>query len=260
MAKKESPLTPEILIATLKRSNLKTVLIEGKDDLLIYKKIESELEDLDINILPCNGRTALLEVFKNKSDIDSELLFICDADLWVFDNKAPISDDLIVTEGYSIENELYQDGSTILNKLLSANEIISKNLMLSNICEWFAYEVEKYLNCQTCDCKFSEVTILNTNVMARNSNNFTDNFINERMNSKASDNLIDDIKANYDVKLRGKYLFQIYEKLFQQRSKQAVKYRRDQLFDLIYNIVSSDNEPNKNINNRIKQISEFFNE
>jgi len=256
MAKKESPLTPEILIATLKRSNLKTVLIEGKDDLLIYKKIESELEDLDINILPCNGRTALLEVFKNKSDIDSELLFICDADLWVFDNKAPISDDLIVTEGYSIENELYQDGSTILNKLLSANEIISKNLMLSNICEWFAYEVEKYLNCQTCDCKFSEVTILNTNVMARNSNNF----INERMNSKASDNLIDDIKANYDVKLRGKYLFQIYEKLFQQRSKQAVKYRRDQLFDLIYNIVSSDNEPNKNINNRIKQISEFFNE
>ena len=39
MAKKQTPLTPEILIATLKRSNLKTILIEGKDDLLIYKKI-----------------------------------------------------------------------------------------------------------------------------------------------------------------------------------------------------------------------------
>jgi hypothetical protein len=223
MATQKNPLTPEILIATLKKSNLKTVLIEGKDDLLIYKKIESELDDLDINILPCNGRTALLEVYNNKSDIDSELLFICDSDLWVFDNKAPNSDDLIVTEGYSLENELYQDGSDILNKLLSAGEIASKNEILSNVCEWFAYEVEKYLNGQTSDCKFSDVTLLNTNVMPRNSNEFTETFIMERMTSKASDDLIRDVKENYDVKLRGKYLFQIYEKLFQQRGRQAIK-------------------------------------
>lgn len=260
MAKHKTPLTPEILIATLKRSNLKTVLIEGKDDLFIYKKIEAELDDLDINILPCNGRTALLEVYNHKNDIDSELLFICDADLWVFDNNTPISDDLIVTNGYSLENELYQDGSEILNKLLSPNELIYKNDILFNICEWFAFEVEKYLNGQTSDCKFSEVTILNTNVMPRNSNEFTENFVKERMTSKASDELITDIKENYDVKLRGKYLFQVYEKLFQQRTGQAIKYRRDQLFDLIYNIVSSDNDPEKNINNRIGQIASFFSE
>ncbi|MBK9355478.1 MAG: hypothetical protein IPN09_16365 [Bacteroidetes bacterium] len=44
--------------------------------------------------------------------------FICDSDLWLFVPSLKfINEDLITTNGYSIENELYQDGIEILNTL-----------------------------------------------------------------------------------------------------------------------------------------------
>lgn len=39
---RENPLTPEILLETLKRSSLKTVLVEGTDDMEVYRKDEKK--------------------------------------------------------------------------------------------------------------------------------------------------------------------------------------------------------------------------
>jgi len=257
MAKKIT-LTPEIIIATLKRSSLKTVLIEGKDDLIIYNKIENQLDDLDINIMPCNGRTALLEVYKEKDKIDSDLLFICDSDLWVYDSTIDVRPDLIRTEGYSIENEIYQDGFKILDNLLTDEEIDTKKNIINNICEWFAYEVEKYLNGQTSDCKFSEVSILNTDIMKRNSSKFTEEFKEKRQVKKAELELENLIKEKYSIHLRGKYIFQVYEKIFQERSNSSITYRRNQLFDLVFNLVTKGADTDKILIRRKEEISEFF--
>jgi hypothetical protein len=258
MAKKIT-LTPEIIIATLKRSNLKTVLIEGKDDLIIYNKIENQLDDLDINIMPCNGRTALLEVYKSKDEIDSDLLFICDSDLWIYDSTTVVKHDLITTKGYSIENEIYQDGFKILDDLLTDEEIESKKKIISNICEWFAYEVEKYLKGQTADCKFAEVSILSTDVMKRNSTKFTEEFIEKRKIEKAELELENLVKEKYSIHLRGKYIFQVYEKIFQERSSSSITYRRNQLFDLVFNLVTKGDDTNKILIKRKEEISAFFN-
>ncbi|MDO6739163.1 hypothetical protein [Wenyingzhuangia sp. 2_MG-2023] len=258
MAKRKTPLTPEIIIATLKKSSLKTVLIEGKDDLSIYNQIENQIDDLDINILPCNGRTALLKVYESKDKIESDLLFICDSDLWIFEEDKTTNTDLITTNGYSIENELYQDGINFLNSLLTPEEINTKKEILNNICEWFSYEIEKYLNKDVSDCKFSEVTILNHQVMEKKSTIFTEKFIEKRKVKKAKIELEQMVKDNYQTHLRGKFLFQIFEKIFQQRKKNEVKYSTDQLFDLIFKTTTSGTDHSKNLNLRKNQILNFF--
>lgn len=258
MAKK-NPLTPEIIIETLKRSNLKTVLIEGKDDLQIYRHIEEEVDFLEVDFLACNGRNNLLEVYKAKNDISTKLLFICDSDLWLFVPKPEfINEDLITTNGYSIENELYQDGIEILNTLFSEEEILKKKQIIENLCVWFAYEVSKVLQNTQYDCKFSDVSILNEEIIELNSFHLREEFLKNRNFIEPDKNLIEDIKNNYKIKLRGKFIFQVLEKLFKERGKNLIRYRKDQLFDLIYRTVSNNDDNEKIINIRKKQIIEHF--
>jgi hypothetical protein len=259
MMSRNNPLTPEIIIETLKRSSLQTVLIEGKDDLQVYRNIEEDLHFLDIDFLPCNGRSNLLEVYKSKNSISSKLLFICDSDLWLFVPRPNyIADDIIVTNGYSIENELYQDGIEILNTLFSEEEIVKKKEIIESLCLWFAYEVSLVLNSEQYDCKFSEVSILNHTIMELNSTSLSTNFLKSRNFREPSPQLLEDIKTNYKIKLRGKFIFQTLEKIFQERNKKMVKYRRDQLFDLIYRTIVKSNDDNKILNIRRREIMQHF--
>jgi len=258
MSRDTNALTPEIIIATLKRSDLKTVLIEGKDDKLIYNQIEEQLEDIDINILPCNGRSALLKVYEEKDNIDAELLFICDSDLWVFDEEKLNRQDLISTEGYSIENELYQDGYSIIEKLLTKDELERKEELIKNICHWFSFEVEKYLENRSRDCKFSDVSILNKTIMAKNSYRFCEEFLIARGFEEPNMTLKNDIIENYSTKLRGKYIFQVFEKIFQERGKGAIRYRTEQLFDMIFKTVTHRDDKEKIMNRRKQEINVFF--
>ena len=258
MAKK-NPLTSDILIETLKRSSLKTVLIEGKDDLQIYRHIEDELDYLEVDFLPCDGRANLLEVYKSKEEIKTKLLFICDSDMWLFVPKPTfLKEHIIITEGYSIENELYQDGSEILNKLFSDEEIIKKNTIIANLCIWFAYEVSLVINNSSHDCKFSDVSILNHEIIKPKSCEFEEDFLKLRNFSAPKAELMSDIINNYKIKLRGKFIFQTLEKIFQERSKKLTGYRKDQLFDLIYRTVTKTNDPTKILNNRKQKIIEHF--
>ena len=63
---KKNPLTPEIIISTLKHSSLNTVLIEGKDDLQVYNLMEKNIDNALISFLPCGGRNTLLKVLEEK--------------------------------------------------------------------------------------------------------------------------------------------------------------------------------------------------
>lgn len=259
MSNRPNPLTPEIIIQTLKRSSLKTVLIEGVDDLQIYRNIEVDLDHLDIDFFPCGGRNTLLEVYKNKGEITTKLLFICDSDMWLFvPSEINHENDLITTNGYSIENELYQDGLVLLNSLFNANELQRKDELIRNICLWFAYEVSKVILNNKHDCKFSDVTILNRSIIETNQNSFTEKFLQDRNFQEPDNALFEEIHNEYTVKLRGKYIFQVLEKLFQERPRNQIRYRRDQLFDLIYRTVISEQNPDKILNSRITSIETFF--
>lgn len=255
-----SPLTPDIIIETLKRSNLNTVLIEGVDDVEIYRTLEDYIDIPDISFMECKGRVNLLKVFERKDEINDNVLFVCDSDLWVVSGKPEKYNDrrLIATEGYSIENDLYSDGEDILNKLLKKNEVDKRDEIINSLCEWYAHEISLVLKNTAHDCKFSEVTILNTSVMQKYSTQFEEAFLKERNYEAAENTIFESIKNDFHKKLRGKFIFQVFEKIFQDRQKKSVKYSKSQLFDMVLNLILSEDHDDKILVKRKSEIINFF--
>jgi len=261
MSNKDS-LTADIIIETLKRSNLNTVLIEGVDDVEVYRTLEEYLDIPDISFMECQGRTNLLKVFDRKDEINENVLFICDSDLWVILGKPDAYQDerLISTNGYSIENDLYSDGEIYLNKLLKSNEIAKRDEIIKNICEWYSHEISLVAQDMAYDCKFSDVSILNTTIMKKYSAQFEESFLASRNYAIAERELYNSIFNDFNNKLRGKFIFQIFEKIFQERQKRSIKYLKSQLFDMILNFVLTDNDSEKILVKRKLQIIEYFDE
>ena len=74
---KPTALTSTEILETLKRSSLNTVLVEGSDDIQLYRKMEDDLFHLNIDFIQCGGRSNLLEVYKRKHELKaSVLLFV----------------------------------------------------------------------------------------------------------------------------------------------------------------------------------------
>lgn len=253
--------TTEEIINTINRSSLKTVLVEGKDDLSIYRKIEDDIEDNEINILPCGGRSAILKIYEKKSELKSKTLFICDSDLWHFTGFPDyFNDDILTTNGYSIENDMFIDGEDILKGLLSNSEVQRLNVLIKEVSRWYSFEVEKHVNNKSYDCKFSDVTLLNNSILAKFSTSLTNQFLTDRGFKPADKELTENITSNFKKLLRGKFIFQIIEKLFQERGRDKTKYTRGQLFDIIYSFIKTQADKEFLLTVRKKQIENYFNE
>jgi hypothetical protein len=113
MAKARSLPTVEEVIALLSRSSLPTVIIEGKDDVVIYRRMEEEFGEFGLSVLPVGGRENVLKIFDQLDGSPSRdnLIFIADRDLWVISSipESYIAENLIFTDGYSIENDVFRD-------------------------------------------------------------------------------------------------------------------------------------------------------
>lgn len=254
-------LTAEIIIETMKRSSLNTLFIEGKDDLLIYRKIQDDIDDLIFDLFPCQGKINLIGVYENKHLFGNKNLFICDKDMWVFKpSEIENNEDLITTYGYSIENELFQDSEVFILKLFTKDEIEKFEKIIKSICKWFAFEVELYLNDKSDKCCYSETSILSTSVINKNEIEIKQEFLDSINFTNPNSELYEDISNDYKVKLRGKFIFQTIEKIFQERAKNGVSYTKKQLFDLIYNFVTKDDLNESILKNRIDDIKNYFKE
>ena len=244
--------TADEIIASLKHTNLPTIVVEGKDDMKIYRLLEKSLHH-QISILQCGGRTTLLEVFERKEEFKNpNVIFIADSDMYVFSEIPPkyISDVLQFTKGYSIENDLYMDGQKMLDSaVLNHTELEKKQAILENVIKWFAFQVECDKNTGVFSCKVKEVNLNSTKYMLKNKTNFAANFLTNQNYKPASTAILADLKANYATKLRGKFLFQIYQKIFlEQIDKERVKYSEMQLFSLCFNTATAEKQKNTNIN------------
>ncbi len=103
--------TLEENIAYLDHSDLSyEVIVEGKDDVIIYRELEKEIDN--VTVLPVGGRKEVLEMFETEQDNpNSKYIFIADKDTWC---NTGIPEEynhthLIFTTGYSIENDVFID-------------------------------------------------------------------------------------------------------------------------------------------------------
>ena len=198
--------TVEELIATLRRSSLPTVLVEGQEDMRIYRWVEARLGNRAANVLPTGGRDKLLSVYDRRQEFSNlPVAFIADRDMWLFSGIPSNYDEVIWTEGYSVENDLYAGAE--LENLLDAEEAQAQQQLLGTIAEWFAFEVEEYLA-----ERHYEVSHHCDRVVPRGHAQIDEDFSRSRGFRPPRERMHRQIKRAYQLQLRGKQLFQILER------------------------------------------------
>ena len=198
--------TVEELVAVLRRSNLPTVLVEGQEDIRIYRWVEARLGNRAANILPTGGRDKLLSVYERRQEFSNlPVAFVADKDMWLFSGIPSSYSTVIWTEGYSIENDLYTDAE--LENLLDPEEAQEHQQMLEAIVEWFAFEVEEHLAGRPYEVK----THCNQ-VVPLGQTQMDEDFRISRGFRPPEEKNHQKIRREYQLQLRGKQLFQILER------------------------------------------------
>lgn len=139
--------TVDELYQLLKRSSLPTVLVEGKDDIIFYRKIEEELKEYGVDMLPAGNKDSVLALRQKirEQPISAPVVFVVDKDLWVHEfSPSEQLHDVITTEGYSIENDLFVDGD--LESLLDAAELARYRVNLEKFVRWYALALSRHIN------------------------------------------------------------------------------------------------------------------
>lgn len=202
MTESKSRPTVDELFEILKRTSLPTVLVEGKHDIIFYRKIEDDLREFGIDMLPAGNKDAVLRLHEKikQTPIKSPTIFIVDNDLWV--HKPPENakdiESIITTNGYSIENDLYIDGE--LEDLLSPDEMTKFKDEVNKFTKWYALSIWKALNGTNTSFRTHPGKILDD-----------DDFYKEGLtlqpNEDYPDQLFEKIICDYKKILRGKSLF-----------------------------------------------------
>ena len=196
--------TIDELVATLKRSSLPTVLVEGRDDAVVYRYLETAVRSAGvqhIDVLPCGGRGTLLRLLARRSEFaQARLVFLADRDMSIFGAIHPSHPELVWTRGYSIENDLYD--SSGIEKLLDSTEALAHRDVLRTLTRWFAFEIEESAAGREPLLHFRIREILDAG------NSLSARFVAQRGWKPPRQELVDEIWKNYSLKLRGKQLLE----------------------------------------------------
>lgn len=147
---RQSPtLTPEDIVATIKRSRFPSIVAEGSDDVIVYRRLEEDFSESGASIIPAGGRNTIIEVFKRRTEFSGKfVVFLADQDTWIFSGVPTDyhSGHFILTNGYSVENDMFQDGDLL--SLLDPNQRAKFFAELSVVCQWYAIAVNRLANGQ----------------------------------------------------------------------------------------------------------------
>ena len=198
-----NPMTVEHLVGVLRRTRKPNIVVEGDDDVIIYRELTRRIGILEVVLLPSGGRDKLLQVYERRSEFAHiPVVFIADQDMWLFSGIDQGYDDVIWTHGYSIENDLYSDAA--LERLLDENDTAEHRQVLDAISTWFAFAVEAYLagDGPDLDLHCDEMVPLGKTELDAD-------FCVRRGFRMPKVELVQQIRGEYQLRLRGKQLFQL---------------------------------------------------
>ena len=225
--------TVDELVSTLRRSRLPTIVVEGKEDMQIFRWMEDMLEVPEADILGVGGRPNLLAVYDRRNEFANlPVAFIADRDKELFTQLPEGYEDIIWTRGYSIENDLYAGAEPSLESLMDSHEANEHRKVLDTIVEWFAFEVEEFLEGRPpeFDHHCNEVVPLNQTEM--------DNGFRQRRGFRPPNSELQrQIREAYQLQLRGKQLFQMLIR-FLSASNRSPKYSYRGLYEIAFKMTS----------------------
>jgi hypothetical protein len=197
----KTDVTVEELIATLAHSNVPTLITEGKDDIIVLRKMEDKFSDRGLSVLPVGGRNKVIELFDRRGEIVNSnlILFAMDQDTWLYEGVPAQYQhaSVIFTEGYSIENDMYRDGSW--EGLFYGNERILFEDELNKFIRWYAITLARHLSGKNVVITRSPTHILDGIADL-------DDFISLQKDEAYPEELRKRILDNYARELRGKSL------------------------------------------------------
>ena len=221
--------TVDELVSMLRRSKLPTVIVEGKDDMQIFRWMEVHLRVHDVDVLGVGGRPNLFAVYDRKSEFEHlPVAFIADKDKELFTQLPVGYDEIIWTQGYSIENDLYAGTDPGLESLMDPQEVVEHSQLLETVVNWFAFEVEELLAGRTPEFNnhCNEVVLEGQTAM--------DNGSQKRRGFRfPNSELQQQIKDAYQLQLRGKLLFQMLVR-FLSKSNRRVKHSIHGLYEIAF--------------------------
>lgn len=225
-------LTEDEIVEYLKRSSLTTVLVEGKDDMIIYRWIEEEIGIHNANFMSCGGRDRLLKVFARRNEFSHiKTIFVADKDAYVYDSVPDNLNEIIWTSGYSIENDLYQ-GQRI-EQLLDINEKVKFRKAVDNFITYYAFEVEQ----------FQKKLIFNfanhPNQILCDAQELKQDFLSEINFQNPNATTIKYLQEEYDLLLRGKSLFALLIR-FLSSKKRKIKHNKNSLLEHCFKMQKSE--------------------
>jgi hypothetical protein len=239
-------LTVDEIIETLKRSSLTTVLVEGVDDVMIYRWLEDEIGIQNANFFPCGGRDKLLQIFDRRAEFPNiKAVFVADKDAYVYLNPPANLSEIIWTNGYSIENDLYFGRN--IESLLDQEEKEIFSTSLNNFIEYYAFEIQNFVDGKDyCFRNHPQHLICETQNIVKQE--FLDqiNFVSPRID------IVDNLRENYDVLIRGKSLFALLTRILSKHSR-PIKHSKLSLLEHCYRTHKSEKfiELIRNINMKI---------
>ena len=134
----ELDLSFDEICATLRHSDLSTIITEGRDDYSLFRNLQQELGAG--HCLPAGGGKCVLKLHRVQHTFSCpRVAFLMDRDLWLHSgvpDEIERSKNAIVTDGYSIENDALRDAQ--VERLIYRSEIDDYNYALDALCRWFS--------------------------------------------------------------------------------------------------------------------------
>mgnify|MGYP000439593317 FL=1 len=135
--------TVDEIAATLARSSEPTVLVEGRQDMSVLRRIEDFIPNT--SVMPCGSKFSVLSLLGRRSEFPNlPCVFLVDLDFWYYDG---IPDEyknnlyLVTTSGYSIENDLLFQ-SRIFD-FYDSEDMNKYNRILDELNRWWAFVLFK---------------------------------------------------------------------------------------------------------------------
>jgi hypothetical protein len=221
-------LSVDEIVETLKRSSLTTVLVEGKDDMTIYRWIEEKIGITNANFLPCGGRDKLIQVFERRDEFSHiKTVFVADKDGYVYSGIPAEYEDIVWTKGYSIENDLYS--GKFAERLLSVAEDVNFRVSLRNFITYYAFEVEQYN--KRLIYNFSN----HPNQILTDSHQLNTDFLQSVNFQNPTPETIEYLQNEYELLIRGKSLFALLLRFLCHKNRD-IKHKKNILFETCFKL------------------------
>lgn len=215
--------TVDETIQTLKRSNIPTLITEGRDDYIVFRRLEDHLVG-GVSVLPVGGRDNVIQLFHRRAEVGHDrIAFVVDRDLWSFTAVPNELRDarVIVTNGYSIENDVFRDAD--VPALMSNEERVRFLMELQQVNRWYALAVSRILN--GIDCRLD----VHPNELLDTPGRFND-LTALSPGEEYPEPLFDSVIGNPDKLLRGKTLFAVSMRQLN-RIGRAARHHHHQIMD-----------------------------